>query len=440
MAPSRGLATIAAGVVAASCGPATLPVVEDRTPPTVRIVAPADGARIEGETLAVEVEYADGGSGVSTLGFRALLDGQDVSGAFDQHSRGATARIRRDGASPVGLGEHRLVVEVADRAGLKARAESAFLDPGSGWLTLAAVVRSTDGEVSALAVAPDGRTVAAGLSRGGIVVWEMRGGEARPTATLTGHRRDVLALGFTPDGRTLVSGGADRTVRLWDLSTPARRDPVVLSAHRFRVTSVAVSPDGRRVASASFDETIRVWDLAGPTPREHAVLTGHLGPVYAVAFSPDGRVLASAGSDETVRLWTLEGAAPRQTTSVQGPPLIVKRLAFAGGAPRLAMGGLDPAIRVVAATAGARPASLERHEAPVIALAFAERGDRLVSADERGRVVLWDTARSAVVAEGAVQGRLRAGAFSAGGSFLAAASEGGGLYVCRVAAGSVAGR
>ncbi len=434
----RRLLGLALGLALAGCGPATLPAVTDRTPPTVRIVAPVEGARVEGEALDLEVEYADVGSGVSTLTFDASLDGEDVSGAFDHHSRGASARIRRDRASTVGLGEHRLVVEVADRAGHRARAESTFLDGGHGWLALAAVVRPTDGEVSALAVAPDGRAVAAGLSHGGIAVWEMRGGEAVPVATLTGHRRQVLTLAFTPDGRTLVSGGADRTVRLWDLATPARRDPVVLSAHRFRVTSVAVSPDGRRLASASFDETVRVWDLSGPAPREHAVLTGHLGPVYAVAFSPDGRVLASAGSDETVRLWTVEGPTPRQTTAVQGPPLAVKRLAFAGGAPRLAMGGLDPAIRVAAPAAAARQTSLERHEAPVIALAFAERGDRLVSADERGRVVLWDTGRSAVVAEGAVQGRLRAGAFSVGGSLLAAASEGGGVYLCRLTARAAA--
>lgn len=427
---------LAVALAVAGCGPAALPAVEDHTPPTVRIVSPADGAKVEGDGALMEVEYADEGSGVSTSGFRAWLDGEDLSGAFDQHSRGATARLGK----ALGLGEHRLVVEVADRAGHRARAESSFLSPGSGWLVLDARLPPVGSAVSALALSADGRRLAVGEANGTIAVWDVDAGRVSPAGVFRGHRRDVLGLAFTPDGRALVSGGADRTVRHWALPPAAGRPPSVLAGHRFRVTSVAVSPDGRTAASASFDGTVRLWDLSGAAPRERASLAGHLGPVHAVAFSPDGRALASVAADETLHLWALDGETPRAARTLAGGAPGVRRLAFASGRPRLAMAGLDDAIRVVDRSLERAPAALAGHQAPVQALAFAGGTARLVSIDARGRVIVWDGTEGTKIAERAVEARLSSAAFSPDGAVLAAASANGRVYLCRVTAGSAAAR
>ena len=71
------------------------------------------------------------------------------------------------------------------------------------------------GCVSALAFAPDGRTLAGSGSAACLTLWDAERSQAR--ATLRGHSGRIKSVAFAPDGKTLASGGADATVRLWDL-------------------------------------------------------------------------------------------------------------------------------------------------------------------------------------------------------------------------------
>src|ERR1044071_3757520 len=64
-----------------------------------------------------------------------------------------------------------------------------------------------------IALAPDGRILAANGEDGTIVLWDLE----RKTAIrrLKGHSNGASCLAFLPDGRTLASGGHDSTLRLW---------------------------------------------------------------------------------------------------------------------------------------------------------------------------------------------------------------------------------
>jgi WD40 repeat protein len=68
-------------------------------------------------------------------------------------------------------------------------------------------------ELTSLAFAPDGETLAAGMRDGGIWMWEVSTGDE--LAWLEGHTLSVTGLAFTPDGRGLVSSSEDGTLRLW---------------------------------------------------------------------------------------------------------------------------------------------------------------------------------------------------------------------------------
>jgi DNA-binding beta-propeller fold protein YncE len=156
------------------------------------------------------------------------------------------------------------------------------------------------GQVTSVALSPDGQRIASGSFDNTVRVWDAATGKpiGQP---LTGHTGWVNSVAFSPDGKRIASGSADNTVRVWDAATG---HPVgqPLTGHTGTVFSVAFSPDGTRIASGSADQTVRLWDPATGHPIGDP-LTGHTGSVRSVAFSPDGTRIASASDDHTVRLW-----------------------------------------------------------------------------------------------------------------------------------------
>lgn len=156
---------------------------------------------------------------------------------------------------------------------------------------------------------------------------------------LLGHDGQVWAVAFAPDGQRVASGGKDSTIRVWD--AVAGRQLTCLRGHSQGIQDLSFSSDGRHIISRGGDETIRVWDADSgdclqTTPgyrtqfleiaEQHSLhwhgdvlIDARTGSELAcfpvrstesLVTDPTGRVWANTTSDQRLQCFRLEGADP----------------------------------------------------------------------------------------------------------------------------------
>ncbi|ONH30214.1 hypothetical protein BL253_14945 [Pseudofrankia asymbiotica] len=151
--------------------------------------------------------------------------------------------------------------------------------------------------IRAAAIFPDGHWLATAGER--IEFWEVSATPVR-RMHLTAGEGPLFAVAVAPDGRTMAVGRLDGAVDLWhtiDPSAPAPRASI--DAHAGWVTSVTFSADSRWLATVSA-EHVALWDLRDPTAAVGRIRTRL--PVTAVAFAPERELLAVASLDGSVTL------------------------------------------------------------------------------------------------------------------------------------------
>ena len=269
----------------------------------------------------------------------------------------------------------------------------------------------------ALAVSPEGKTVASGGVCDRVYVWDLATG--KEIRALEGHQGDVSVLAYSPDGQTLISGSSDQTVRFWKVATGKE-----LRQWRVgHIDALALSPDGKTLAVAVSEGWIRLYEV--DTGKEIRRLPGHqvrlnevdatgklqpgseyVGNTAGVTFSPDGRSLASVGGmlDCTLRLWDVTTGKERLRRRahegkedhdwVQSEIGKCKKggkwVTFSPDGKVLASAGSDDKIILWDAATGKEIGRFEGHTDSVFCVAFSPDGKTLASASADKSVLLWD--------------------------------------------------
>jgi RNA polymerase sigma factor (sigma-70 family) len=294
--------------------------------------------------------------------------------------------------------------------------------PAGALLRLGTVRWRHGGRVMAVAVSPDGKTIAAGGVDRLIHLWDAATGKS--LRVLRGHTDEISCVRFCLDGKALVSKGHDGMVRVWDVASGKEvRNWKVIGGW-----SLAVSADGKTVAGFATNDpvfTVYQWDLATGVKLREFPCEGVQDGVMSLAFSPDGKRLASGG-DRALRLWDTTTGKQLQLFGQGHGQTGIDGLAFSPDGKILAVASHDPSIGLWDATNARELRRLPTQTPRVDGLAFSPDGKRLAAGCD-GVVRLWDlaTGKEQKPLGGGHNDRLYSIAFSREGKLLAAGSESG---------------
>ena len=218
-------------------------------------------------------------------------------------------------------------------------------------------------------LSPNGLLVAFPHRAGGLVVWDVELGEVK--SVYNSHGNVSLVPVFSPDSRYVATVQDDRSIRIWDIENGNIMNSV--GGARDQITDVVFSTDGSLIAGAA-GGSAWVWGtFPGGDTREIVFFEGRQDgyfsvfddSVTAVGLSPDNRLMAIGTSLHDVWLYDIN------SETRYGP--------------------------------------LTAHNSSPVKMAFNPSGDRLLSVDRDGHVVLWNVQDERAIAEthlfsGAIEG------------------------------------
>jgi WD40 repeat protein len=310
--------------------------------------------------------------------------------------------------------------------------------------TIRQTLRGHSGAIHALALSPDGKTLASAssveltpaqqpnrrrrLQQGQVRLWDLDKGTSRMLGNET--KEGVLCLAFRPDGLALAVGYAgagtvlDSQVRVWDLRTPNASVITEIPGYGW-VQTVAFSPDRKTLAVGRADNRVWLTSVATPQPGKpprvslEGILKGVLDEGLKVAFNPDGTTLVTSSFDQTIRIWDSAGGVERTILRPPAPRGEWIRYIFFNPDGSRVFACFGDKVECWLVPDQSEGATLRHPEA--MAIAVSPDGKVLATAGRAPGVKLWNLSSGRLIEVRQTVGSVYHLAFSPDGKFLAAA-------------------
>jgi WD40 repeat protein/transcriptional regulator with XRE-family HTH domain len=240
------------------------------------------------------------------------------------------------------------------------------------------------GEVTNVALSPDGTCLATASTDGTAKLWDAKTG--KEILTLHGHSAIVSSIAFSPDGSQVITGSWDKTAILWDA---ASGQPIItLAGSTDTINGVAFSPIDSRLATVTEDGGIKIWDAN--SGEELLNFPVQSAPITGLAFSPDGTQIATAQLDNIAKVW--DATTGEEMLTLSGHDDGVLAVVFSPDGTKIATGSIDETIKLWDALTGENLLTLRGHNGNVYSIAFRPDGTQLATAGSDNTVKVWDVA------------------------------------------------
>jgi uncharacterized caspase-like protein/WD40 repeat protein len=238
---------------------------------------------------------------------------------------------------------------------------------------VSAVLKAPEYAIYDVAFSPDGNLLAAGGQDGFAYVWKKDGAGWVPDKKLDAESTHIDKLGFALGGKRLAVATTDYGIRLWDTETgEAVPMPDAQPLEDISVMALAVSPDGSRFATGTIEGLIQIWNAADGTLARTLPKLDFL--VGSLTFAGNDRLVASCGYRCTDKHRTLvlplDGSTAVEFRGHDGT--VFASAATPNGAVVATAGGLHHAIRVWDPATGAESKAMQGSGQPVTAVGIGE--------------------------------------------------------------------
>ena len=216
------------------------------------------------------------------------------------------------------------------------------------------------------------------------------------TCPIIAHTHGLCAVTFSPCGKRVATGGLDNTAIIWNISS--RSAEIVIKFHTSRVSDMSFSACGSLLVTCSWDGMICTWDA---TTGDHLHILLHevdlllQMPVNSVQICPTNpnEIASSCVDENKVVLWDLGIAGGVQNRDAQGCRFAIYSPDGLSIATVAGLSGtfLGTVLRLFRAETGELRFLMYGHSCDVVMARFSPDSDHLISSDEEGNGIIWDT-------------------------------------------------